>query len=87
MNLTEVVKFITEEPIIFWFALLALLLVTAALGQVAWDRRRAGAKPKVVAATESKTKPFNNRTEILILFVVLTALLAAFFAGYRVFFA
>ncbi|HUF24267.1 MAG TPA: hypothetical protein VMN81_09080 [Vicinamibacterales bacterium] len=86
-TLSALVKLITEDPIIAWFAVLALLLVIGALGQAVWDRRRAGAKSKVVAATELKTTSFTNRTEILILFIALTVLLAALFAGYRVFFA
>lgn len=86
MNLTALVTLITEDPIIAWLAVLALLLVFGALGQAVWDRRNAGAKSKVVAATELNTS-FTNRTEMLILFVALTVLLAALLAGYRLLFA
>lgn len=74
---------ITEDPIIAWLALLALLLVIGALGQAVRDGRRAGAKSKVVAATELETTSFTNRTDMLILLVALTVLLA----GYRLSFA
>lgn len=74
----EFLDFVRGEPVMGWFAFLALLITLVPLASVRW-RTKFPSSPehkKMRPVQEVRSTHFGNRTEILILLVVLVCLIA-----------
>ena len=75
----ELLNFLREEPMMAWFAFLALLVTLVPAVAVFWRRMfRRGQAEVVVKQPVHETKPtrFGNQTELIIILVGLLILLA-----------
>lgn len=74
----ELLNFLREEPMMAWFAFLALLVTLVPAVVVLWRRmfRRGQAEAAKQPVHETRPTRFGNQTELIILLVGLLLLLA-----------
>ncbi len=73
----ELLNFLLDDPVIAWFAFLALMLIVVPVASVLWRRMTGRSQADVAKQPAQVTKPtrFGNQTELVVLFLGLMLLL------------
>ncbi len=73
----ELLNFLLDDPVIAWFAFLALMLIVVAVASVLWRRMAGRGQADVAKQPEQVTKPirFGNQTELVVLLLGILLLL------------
>lgn len=84
----ELLNFLHEDPMIAWFAFLALLLILVPAASVLWRWMTGRNQPSTAMPPARGTKPthFGNQTELVVMLLGLVFLLAAIGWIYDIFF-
>ncbi len=74
----ELLSFLIDDPVIAWFAFLALMLIVVAVASVWWRKMTGRSQADVAKPPAQVTKPtrFGNQIELVVLFLGLMLLLA-----------
>ena len=73
----DLLNFLKDDPVIAWFAFLALLLIVVPVVSASWRRMAGRGQADVAKQPAQATKPtrFGNQTELVVLFLGLVLLL------------
>ncbi len=71
-------NFLKDDPVIAWFAFLALMLIVVPVASVSWRRMAGRSQIDVAKKPAQVTKPtrFGNQTELVVLLLGLVLLLS-----------